>query len=114
MSDYYDHVKRAFIETLDALGDRCPKITYKGTTKRCITGEIVKKRQADVAGYLPQVASQIDILDADFNALVQIGIGDRSTVRVGLDGITGTDLRIMSIANDPSDPVIGLIVIGDK
>lgn len=106
MSDYYDNVKRAFKETLEALGDKCPTITFNGITKKCITGPIERKRDAEVSGYLPKVMTQADILDDDFKALR--GIGDRSTVT-----IDKTAMRIMAIDSEPSDPIVHLVVISN-
>jgi hypothetical protein len=104
VSDYYDHVKRAFIETLAVVG---VPIKFNGVTKLCVTGPISRRRAADVSGYLPQAATVTDLLDDDFKAFT--GIGNRSVVT-----IDGTDLRILDIDNEPSDPIVHLILISSK
>lgn len=106
MSDYYDLVKRAFIETLAHVGI---PIVFRGATKQCVTGSIEKKRFADVSGYLPQAASQVDMLDDDFKQFSNLGFGDRSTVL-----IDGVNLRVIVIDSEPSDPVVRMVVTGDK
>jgi hypothetical protein len=106
VSDYYDHVKRAFLETRAHVG---VPLNYKGVIKTVITGAIEKKRQQEVSGYLPQAITQIDMIDDDFNALVNMGFGDRSTVT-----IAGVALRVVVIDNEPSDPIVRLSVISDK
>jgi hypothetical protein len=106
VSDYYEHVKRAFIETLEHVGI---PIIFKNVTRQCITGPIERKRHADVSGYLPQAASRFDMLGDHYADFVALGIGDRSTVQVD-----GVNLRIIAIDSEPSDPIVGLIVIGDK
>lgn len=102
MSDYYDNVKRAFKETLAHVG---VPLLFNGRTKLCVTAPIERKLAAQVSGYLPEVLTAIDIVDDDFKELQRFGLQDRSTVVVDK-----TQLRVVGIDSEPSDPIVHLML----
>lgn len=104
-SEFYDLTKRAFLESLDAVGI---PIIYAGLTKRCITGPIKRTADWQQIGFFEDATLRAEMVDDDFEDFVGI---EQSNATVIVDDIV---MRVLEIDREPQDPTVQLTLRKDK
>jgi hypothetical protein len=103
MSEELDLIKAAFVEHMALVG---VDITGEAGTRKCVIGQIEKKREQQVVAMLGKAATKVSLLNEDFDFLGLIP-------NESLVAIDGAQFRVLTVISDPVDPTTDLLVVGE-